>query len=462
MPPARSPRPSELHLDALRPPFAPRDATEQWLFQLQRRGIRPGLTGIRSILEGLGHPERNLPSVVVAGTNGKGTTSLCLAALCRAAGLRTALYTSPHLLRVGERLVVDGTSISPAQLRDLVEPHRDLLDRTEATFFESLTALALRWFADQGAEVAILEAGLGGRLDATNAVPRRGVVLTSIGLDHQELLGETLEEIADEKLGLAQPGVPFHVAPLPPRMRRWVEVSLREIGAPAWWMDSDGVPAAEEVGRLPLAHLAPTQRAQAALALGCYRHLAAREGWPDVDPARAFADLRTPGRWDRYGGRPELLVDTAHNDQALVTLLRHWSQARSGPRDLVLGAMRDKTTHQALRLARTVADRIWVVAPDWYRARDAADIAAELRSHPGSARVEPCGTVREGLERARIAAGAAGPGASVLVTGSNFLVAEALDRLGVDDLHHSPASSRWDEGRPLRARQPETGRAESV
>ena len=191
--PSFPPNPEPIDIDALWPPFAPDDASTDWLFRLQRLGIRPGLTAMREWLEVLGHPERRFPSVVVAGTNGKGTAAIALAALGQSAGMRTALYTSPHLLSVRERIAIDGKPIAAKTLAELIDAHREAIEDLRTTFFESLTGLALLHFAREGVDLAILETGLGGRLDATNVVNKAGLVLTSVGLDHTELLGSDVE-----------------------------------------------------------------------------------------------------------------------------------------------------------------------------------------------------------------------------------------------------------------------------
>ena len=455
------PGPDSFDIESLRPPFAPADVAVEWLFRLQRLGIRPGLDAIRELLEQMGRPDRRFPSLVIAGTNGKGGSAIALAAFCRAAGLRTGLYTSPHLLDVRERILVDGEPIDPTELFALVSEHRSKIESTRATFFESLTALALQYFADRGIDVAVLEAGLGGRLDATNAVDKLGVVLTSVGRDHEELLGNSLESIAREKLGLAAPHVPFYVNALgDPALEALAERVLDRVGA-------------ERIALPELVSLNTTdddlrrldapgviQRAQVRGMLSVYRDLARRMGWPDVDPALAAQGMRLPGRYEVWGRSPRLVVDTAHNEQALRGTLTQWcTESTRDTRVLVFGASEGKSIDDVFPDLARSASTIFVTAPRWYRARSAVELAGALRAaadaHGIEVDVHVEGSVRVSLEAARRTTRAmppSGPAPSVLVTGSNFLVGEALDRLGVDDLWAEDQIPLWDEGLPLRQR----------
>ncbi len=439
--------PDPIDIDGLRPPFAPDDEASEWLFRLRRLGIRPGLTGIRELLTRLDRPDRHMKCVVVAGTNGKGTAATTLAAACQAAGLRTGLYTSPHLLSVSERIVVDGVPIASLALQRLVARHRGMIDELQTTFFESLTGLCLAHFANESVEVAILEAGLGGRLDATNAVDKRAVMLTSIGLDHTELLGDTLTAIAEEKLGLAQAGRPFYLAPLPDDLMRLAHARVLERGGEP--IELETLPPVDQSA---IGHdsSGQVQRRLAPLVMAGFQDLAVREGWPTT--ARA-TDLRVPCRYEAYGVSPRLVLDTAHNTQALTAVLNQWSsEGQRTQRTLVLGLMADKDAEEVFDVAMASSLRVLCAAPRWYRSLSAPVLRDRMRSRAGSdCGIEAYDSVRLALEAARRYAV---DGGSVLVTGSNFLVAEALDRLGVDDLWAPPGSTLWDQGLPLRERFP--------
>lgn len=460
LPAARNP----VDIEILRPPFAPVGEAERWLFHLRRLGMRPGLDAVRELLGRLGDPHWRVPSLVVAGTNGKGSAAIMLEALFRSAGLRTALYTSPHLLSVRERIHVAGAPIGEEALDALVRAHAADIDATRATFFESLTALALRHFADEGVQLAVLEAGLGGRLDATNAARKLGVLLTSIGRDHMELLGDDLPSIAREKLGLAEPGLPFFLQALPADLHELCHDHLRGVGAEAIDLP-ELVERGDVSGDLPRRMAGQVQRQQAGQVLACAQELCRRSGYPAPDPG-VLRELRLPGRYEAWGQSPPLVVDPAHNEAALGRVLEQWAQ--EGPREgrlLVLGVMADKDIDSVLAQALEAAGELYLCAPRWYRALPPAQLAQRLWPHArGRNRgdtLHVCASVREALERARARAralGGAGVAPRVLVTGSNFLVAEALDRLGVDALEAEPGSWRWDGGAPLRARTgPEAG-----
>lgn len=444
--------PEELDLDALLPPFRAPDPATRWLFGLERLGMRPGLERIEALLARFGHPETNYESVVIAGTNGKGTAATYFAALAQTAGLRTGLYTSPHLLRVNERVLVDGHPIPDDALRELVQEWAPVIEELGATFFETMTAFTLLHFAREGVEFAVLETGLGGRLDATNAVPARGAFLTSVGLDHQHVLGESLQEIAAEKLGLAKPGRPYYLGSLDPEIRAFALERLVEAGAEAIDLGSlapyDG----------PLGQRGRNQARLAAQVLACYQDLARRHGWPGTDAARALSEARVPCRYQVLGEHPELILDTAHNEPALRALFEQWSsEGAREDRVLVFGVMRDKRVDAVLARARDSAGLVLATAPRWYRALPAPDLHEALARADGEGQtpLELVPSVRAALERARSWARertGLGGTPSVLVTGSNFTVAEALDRLGIDEIHETTRSQAWDRGMALRRR----------
>lgn len=452
--PSSPPGSDPIDIGALRPPFAPRDATTRWFFGLHRLGIRPGLDSIRELLDRMGNPQDRLDAVVVAGTNGKGSAALSLDAYARSAGLRTGLYTSPHLLDLRERMQVCGQMIAADTFAGLVDEYRELIEECGTTFFESLTALTLEWFVRESVELAVLETGLGGRLDATNVVRKAGLVLTSVGLDHQELLGHSLEAIAREKLGLAEAGVPFYLDDLEPELFGLATDSIRAVGGEPIPLDT--LPAGR-VPDHPGVH-GRLQRRQLGRMFSVWEDLARRHGWPDADPASAITKIDLPGRYDVRGHSPRLILDTAHNTHALRRVIEQFSQeGRREDRVLVFGSVHGKEIDSVLPdLVRSSA-RILLCAPDWYRALD--PVGLKSRFEPvagGTADLELQGSVRQALLRAR----GFGKDARILVTGSNFLVAEALDRLGIDSLEDPAAQVAWDQGAPLRRRVPMAGGGE--
>ncbi|HLF14725.1 MAG TPA: Mur ligase family protein, partial [Bacteroidota bacterium] len=195
--------------------MSPADPSLRFLHGLQGSGIKAGLGNIRVLLLYLGRPERSFPSIHVAGTNGKGSTSAMIAAALTAAGFRTGLYTSPHLIDFTERIRIDGKKIPLRRVSAYTRRLRRTIRAAKATFFEATTAIAFQYFADEGVDVAVIETGLGGRWDSTNVVTPLVSVITSIGMEHREYLGNTLRKIAFEKAGIIKRGVPCVVGNIP-------------------------------------------------------------------------------------------------------------------------------------------------------------------------------------------------------------------------------------------------------
>ncbi|MBI5496926.1 MAG: bifunctional folylpolyglutamate synthase/dihydrofolate synthase [Deltaproteobacteria bacterium] len=305
-----------------------------------RRGMKLGVDRVRALLDALGAPDRAYRSVLVAGTNGKGSTCAFTEPLLRAAGKRTALYTSPHLCRFTERIRVDGAEITRD---DVVRLHDEVLVAAarvgvEPTFFELTTAMALRHFADKRVEVAVLEVGLGGRLDATNAAAVEVCGITPVDYDHVALLGGTLTEIAHEKAGILRRDVPAWSAPQDPEARAQIARVAEKVGAPLRFLDETDAVA----GPLPLpgAHQPRNAALAVALAGGLGVHLSARR------TLEALGNTRWPGRLEWLS--PGVLLDGAHNPHGARALGRYlrdepritaaprtvWLLAASGERDL--------------------------------------------------------------------------------------------------------------------------------
>ncbi|MCB1182101.1 hypothetical protein KDM41_01625 [bacterium] len=439
----------------LPPPFAARDEATRWLFSLNRFGIRPGLQRIEGLLEDLGHPERDLRTVVVAGTNGKGSTTRIVATLLQAAGHRVATYTSPHLLNVYERIRLDDRSVDPDDFARRVAAIRPLTEKHAASWFETLTALALQIARDAGAEWFCCEAGLGGRLDASNALPAVATLLTTVGLDHQRILGETRAEIAAEKLGLLKRGVPLF-AGLDAELRGQAFTAAVTAGSPCFFLDElarwpeDGprdvtweLTLRDRVyGDLPDPGT-PVMRRNVALALLALTELEAARGAALLpgDVAGALGNLFLPGRYQRVLRAPDWLFDTAHNAQALGNALATFAaEPCAGRRVVLFGAMYDKDLDLPTSRRLAAADHVFAVpvslprsrTPDELRAVLAgAGIAAAPADAPWSAPGVVFGDMGAGLTA--LAAGLT-PDDRVLVTGSCFTVAEVLHRLGWDDL----------------------------
>ncbi len=380
-----------------------------YLAALQPLAMRFGLERMERALEALGHPERGYPVLHVGGTNGKGSTCAMAAAALSEAGHAVGLYTSPHLVRFNERIQVRGVEIDDGALAATVDEIRRACPWHEAgeegdrlTYFEFATLAGLVHFARAGVDVAVVEVGLGGRFDATTAVAPEVTAVARIGLDHTQLLGDTVEQIAFEKAGIFKAGVPAVVhAHQPPGALEILRAEATRRRAPlvlaaAGW---DG----------PVALRGPHQRGNAALAAAALRELVAKARWP--------------GRLEEVAG---VLLDGAHNPDGAAALAASLRVLHSGrPVELVFGVLADKDHAGMLRALVPVARRLHVVAPATPRARATADVLAHARAL--GARADVHADAAEALACARRAAV---DGGLVCVAGSLYLVGEARAMLG--------------------------------
>lgn len=418
-----------------------RDAAAAYLKGLSRFGIRPGLERMRYLLDALGHPERHLRVIHVAGTNGKGSTAAILASILTAAGHRTGLYTSPHLTRYEERIRLDGRPITAERLAGLVERLRPVVEACAGTGlehpteFEVGTAAMYLYFAEEAVEVVVQEAGLGGRLDATNLIERPLVTLvTPIAMDHAERLGGGLREIAREKAGIARPGVQLISAEQPAEAMAVLEDVTGGLGSPLIRVgrearvDAVSVTAAgssfDYRGRrlhlegLRLGLLGRHQVGNAACALAAVDATVDAIPVPEAAIRRGLASVRWPGRLELIPGSPPVLLDGAHNTAGARALAEALSDLWPGRRPvLVLGVLRDKDAEAMInellpKVASVVATRF-----ESPRAMEPAELADLVKAAGGdvSVSVDPA----RALATARALAGGDG---MILVAGSLYLV----------------------------------------
>jgi dihydrofolate synthase / folylpolyglutamate synthase len=397
-----------------------------YLASLQPLAMRLGLERMERALEALGHPERGLRILHVAGTNGKGSTCAMAAQALTGAGYRTGLYTSPHLVRFNERIAVNGVAIADDDLDRLAGEvrracpwHDASIEGERLTYFEFATLMALLHFAGIGASAVVLEVGLGGRFDATNAVRPLACAVARIGLDHTEMLGDTLAAIAREKAGIFKRGVPAVVTEAQPAE------AMAALRAEASRRNAPLVVApASYSGTIALA--GAHQQENAALAAAALRALA-RGGLPLSDGAiaRGIADARWPGRLETLGG---VLLDGAHNPDgaaALATALRSLHSGR--PVELVFGVLFDKDHAGMLHAVAPVVRALHLVSPSSPRARKPGTYRELARTLVE--RTDQHASVAEALACARKAAS---DGAVVCVAGSLYLVGEARQLLSGD------------------------------
>ena len=301
-----------------------------------------GLRNTELLLAALGNPERAFPSVQIAGTNGKGSTAAMLDSICRAAGIKCGLYTSPHLVSITERISIAGSEISPEEFAACVTTVRDVSMQLEAlpTFFEQLTVAALLAFRNAGIELAILETGLGGRLDSTTAANARIVAITPIAMDHQEYLGDTLASIAAEKAAIIRPGVQAVIAKQQPEALAVLLQRCQETGVTPVFTDAH----AHEHLRLGLRGRHQIENAAVAIRVA---ELLRATGFviPDTAIATGLETVSHPGRLELVQHRPAFLIDGAHNAagaESLRAFIDELDEFAPRPLTLVFGAMRDK------------------------------------------------------------------------------------------------------------------------
>jgi len=417
------------------------------------------LEHMRVLLRSMSHPERMFPSMLIAGTNGKGSTAATLASILRASGLKTALYTSPHLLRINERIRINGEEITDdnfAALHGEVDRIAEqLVEKQELpwhpSFFEMMTAIAFAHFARERVHVAVLEVGMGGRLDATNVVEPLVSVITDISLDHQKYLGNTVREIAREKAGIIRPGGVVVTLPQQPEADDIIGNAILEADAagvsavkyvpPVSPGSSEYRPASTEkifcsrypmevMGKQILVETPLVGRHQfrnVALAIAAAEELG-KKGLGGITPQSIELGIRAtrwPGRFQvvpANQGWPELVLDVAHNP-AGAWALRSALSERFDDRPLifVFGAMRDKAISEMTEILFPMAERVIATRPENPRAASPEEIQ-QAASRTG-AEIELAPEVSAALDRARANAT---PAAVVVVTGSIYLVGEAM------------------------------------
>ena len=401
------------------------------LTALHPKLIDLSLDRVLRLLERLGNPERRLPHTVhVAGTNGKGSTVAFMRAMLEAAGRRVHVYTSPHLVRFNERIVVAGETLPDDALLALLEECERANEGRPITFFEITTAAAFLAFSRKPADVLLLEVGLGGRLDTTNVVERPAVTaITPVARDHTQFLGETLAEIAAEKAGIVKPGVPLVLAPQEEEARAVILAKAAAAGAPVHdgWRVSGGVFHGRETTlRLPKLGLAGAHQAgNAGLALACLEGF----GLPEEALLRGLETARWPARLQRLSDDPEIWLDGGHNPAA-GRVLAEWLAGRPRRFDLVVGMLDTKDRDRFLAaLAPYVARTVTVPVPD-----SAASVPAETLAETACAAgmdASAAPDVNTALERLA----AARP---VLIAGSLYLAGAVLARC-----YSSGASLGW-------------------
>lgn len=398
----------------------------------RRFGMKPGLETMRALCAALGHPERRVRALHVAGTNGKGAVCALLEAALAHAG-SVGRYTSPHLVRLNERFFLNGAPLADETLeavsrkveRVIVAAEREL--RQDVTFFEALTAVAFQVYAEAACRLVVLETGLGGRLDATNVCEPELCVITRIGLDHCDWLGDTVEKIAAEKAGIVKPGVPIVLGANVPAVRAVVEARAQAVGAPFYYAPELATEA-EIPARFSLA--GSFNRENAVTALAALKVLTTRLGLtPPSDDF--FSRVVWPGRFQWVGER---LVDGAHNPPAATALAAALRETGKSF-DLIAGFCGDKDVEEVLRILRPFVRRGFGIRTNNPRSLSAEDVVAKMRGAGLEASAAP--SLQAALQAAA---------APTLICGSLFLAGEALVELGA----YPWPSPRFDPAESLR------------
>jgi dihydrofolate synthase / folylpolyglutamate synthase len=424
----------------------------KYLYSLQDRGVKLGLTTILRLLESVGNPQSTFPCIHVAGTNGKGSTAAFIASVLSEAGYVTGLYTSPHLVRFTERVRIDGREMPQQRLVKHVRSLRPIIEETRATFFEATTCIAFLYFAEENVDIAVIETGLGGRLDSTNVVTPLVSVITNVSREHTDYLGTSLKSIAREKAGIIKSRVPCVTAAHDPG----VLTVLRRVArhrASALHRAQSVIRVAREIGgdravfsrvcggeiRTRLGLRGTYQLQNARLALAAIELLSRTNvlSGPRLTRKAIAGGLHhvlkntgIRGRMEVVAGR--FVLDVAHNPAGTGALVDTIKRRRRDVSAVVFGVMRDKNMEEMLHSLQSITPLLIAVSPRVERARPVVEIEEECRNQ--DIPVEQGSSVGRGIARA---VNVAPPKGIILITGSHYVVGEALSWLARKKLDNS-------------------------
>ncbi len=417
---------------------------------LEKFGIKPGLERISTLLHYLNNPEKAYKSIVVGGTNGKGSTCAMIDSILRSAGYRTGLYTSPHLVSMNERIKVNGEIIdnpsfnaTAEQLFDMVGRHTEL---SSLTYFEFMTAAAILYFNHRKIDIALLEVGMGGRFDATNVVQPDVSVITNISLDHQQYLGTTVQEIAVEKAGIIRPGRPFITTDRNPASRQVLEDECQDKGGIPYFIDRDFSTSGDQtnmvfynnkrtIRNLQLHLKGRHQIYNAAAAIQAVL-LFGEEGIKITDNEIRDGLLKTswPGRFEIIKKNPDMILDAGHNPAGIQTLVQAVKdiyltpfpppdQGESRPVTVVFAVSKDKDWHTMATMLSEITDTFVVTSYEGERSTDPEELGHFIRSNRsnGSNRADVVLPSKNAIQHALAITPDNGV---IIVTGSIFLIGE--------------------------------------
>ena len=353
----------------------------EFLFSRRQKGMKLGLERMNRLLHLLGHPEKKFKSIHIAGTNGKGSTAAMIASVLQAGGYRTGLYTSPHLIDMRERIKIQEKMITESQVLDLIEMMKPHIDTTEASFFEIMTAMAFLFFAEQKIDIAVVETGLGGRLDATNTLRPLMSVITEIGLDHTKILGKTLRPIAAEKAGIFKPGIPCVIGSNNPGVIAFFQeyaqkmkcpvhsvqkrVSIKKMHLKETGTTADLTVLQKKYSGLYLRLVGEHQLNNLKTVMLCI-DLLEKQGWDISEEAvrKGLRQVKWPARLELLQTRPKILLDSAHNPLGARRLAKsvktifHYRKLI-----LIFGVLADKDYRAMLKTLVPLADLLILTMP---------------------------------------------------------------------------------------------------
>ena len=357
------------------------------LFSLHQFGVKLGLENITKLLEYLGNPQNEFPSIHIAGSNGKGSTASFLSSVLMESGFKTGLFTSPHLVKFNERIRINGKEISDERILRFVEKTNDYVQLYKPTFFELTTALAFEYFAENKVDVAVIETGLGGRLDATNVIKPRASVITTISLEHVNVLGDTIEKIAEEKAGIIKPATPVFTGLL--------EVdALKVIENKCWQVHSelimlkDYLEYGKDFTRLKIKDFRFTiyslglrgshQLVNSALALLVANKIFGIQDYDSVNNGllNVVKNSGIRGRYEVVSSSPKIIFDAAHNLECVQAFIKEFRKEKcpSNKAFLIFGAMKDKNIKAMLNILRKYFDNIFATTIDYSRAASVTEL----------------------------------------------------------------------------------------
>lgn len=412
----------------------------EYLYSLQKTGIKFGLEKISSLLEFLGNPHKKFKSIHIAGTNGKGSTSSFIASILSEMKFKVGLYTSPHLVRFNERIKVDSKEIEDVYLVESINLLRSEIEKIKPTFFEVTTAIAFKYFSDLEVDYAVIETGLGGRLDATNVIIPEVSVITKVDYDHQEYLGNTLEKIASEKGGIIKENIPVVIGRNVEEVKKTLEKIAIEKNSKKVFTDEN---YSSEILKITLDGL--NSRIKSKLTdnlyeinsplIGDYQienlknaiaaiEILFPEGNLENIVASGIAKMKFPlrGRFQIIKNQPLIILDTAHNSDAIRNFLMNLNSLVTSQKFAIFGIMKDKHIDDVIDIIGNSFDRIYLCQAQIERSLDVEILSQKFSNF----NVQKYNTVKEAIEKALSEASAE---SIVTIFGSNFIVGEAIEYL---------------------------------